>query len=113
VVASKKQRQTRHGRNIPNYEPKNIRKESKSSTLYLTPLMTEAAESSSSNSDLGDLEGSMNKNAISQYVRDSSSSHESTPCSAIHTLTPNTTPNKPIINQVQGNVTEEELSFTG
>ncbi|RGB24172.1 hypothetical protein C1646_511183 [Rhizophagus diaphanus] len=69
--------------------------------------MTEVAESSSSNSDLGDLERFKNKNATSQYFRDDSSSHESTSCptrSITNTLTPNMTPNKPIINQVQENV---------
>ena len=72
IPHNQKQRQTRHGRNIPNYcesEPKKIKRESntrysqvtesqQSATLYLTPPMTEVAESSSSNSDLGDLEGS-------------------------------------------------------
>ncbi|CAI2169396.1 19175_t:CDS:2 [Funneliformis geosporum] len=67
----------RHGRNIPNYcetdepeyEPKRIRRESntrysevtepqQSATPYLTPPMTEVAESSSSNSYLGNLDGS-------------------------------------------------------
>ncbi|GET54536.1 hypothetical protein GLOIN_2v1738467 [Rhizophagus irregularis DAOM 181602=DAOM 197198] len=71
------QRQTRHGRNIPNYceseeseyEPKRIRRESntnysqitesqQSATLYLTPPMTEVVESSSSNSNLENLDGS-------------------------------------------------------
>ncbi|RGB32388.1 hypothetical protein C1646_743887 [Rhizophagus diaphanus] len=71
------QRQTRHGRNIPNYResdepeyvPKRIKRESNahyskvtesqpSATLYLTPPMTEVAESSSSNSDLGSLDRS-------------------------------------------------------
>ncbi|CAI2169744.1 16537_t:CDS:2 [Funneliformis geosporum] len=79
----------RHGRNIPNYcetdepeyEPKRIRRESntrysevtepqQSATPYLTPPMTEVAESSSSNSYLGNLDGSKNKNSRSQYVRD-------------------------------------------
>ncbi|CAG8654304.1 4289_t:CDS:10 [Funneliformis mosseae] len=139
AVASKKQRQTRHGRNIPNYrdsdepeyepeyEPKKIRRksntrysqmtESQQSTPYLTPPMTEIAESSSSNSDLGDLEGSETKNARSQYVRYDSSSHESTPCPTRSVImTPNMTPNKPIVNQAHENVNNnhdnEEHAFT-
>ncbi|EXX60041.1 hypothetical protein RirG_183510 [Rhizophagus irregularis DAOM 197198w] len=106
-----KQRQTRHGRNIPHYyesdKPKGIKRENESATLYPTPPMTEVAESSK------------NKNAISQYVRDDSSSHKSTPCptrSVTHTLTPDMTPNKPIINRVQENVNnihdDEEHAFT-
>ncbi|PKC65489.1 hypothetical protein RhiirA1_395254 [Rhizophagus irregularis] len=91
------QRQTRHGRNIPNYceseeseyEPKRIRRESntnysqitesqQSATLYLTPPMTEVVESSSSNSNLENLDGSKNKNPRSQFVHNESSSREST-----------------------------------
>ena len=60
-----------------------------------------------------------NKNAISQYVRDDSSSHKSTPCPTrlvTHTLTPDMTPNKPIINRVQENMNnihdDEEHAFT-
>ena len=56
IPHNQKQRQTRHGRNIPNYcesnKPKGIKRENESATLYLTPPMTEVAESSSSNSDL-------------------------------------------------------------
>ncbi|CAB4459983.1 unnamed protein product [Rhizophagus irregularis] len=93
----KNQRQTRHGRNIPNYceseeseyEPKRIRRESntnysqitesqQSATLYLTPPMTEVVESSSSNSNLENLDGSKNKNPRSQFVHNESSSREST-----------------------------------
>lgn len=55
---NQKQRQTKHGWNIPNYcesdKPKGIKRENESATLYLTSPMTEVAESSSSNSDLGD-----------------------------------------------------------
>uniref|UniRef100_U9ULR0 Uncharacterized protein n=1 Tax=Rhizophagus irregularis (strain DAOM 181602 / DAOM 197198 / MUCL 43194) TaxID=747089 RepID=U9ULR0_RHIID len=106
------QRQTRHGRNIPNYceseeseyEPKRIRRESntnysqitesqQSATLYLTPPMTEVVESSSSNSNLENLDGSKIythkssnsnlllksiKNPRSQFVHNESSSREST-----------------------------------
>ncbi|CAG8748163.1 2571_t:CDS:10, partial [Rhizophagus irregularis] len=111
IPHNQKQRQTRHGRNIPHYyesdKPKGIKRENESATLYPTPPMTEVAESSK------------NKNAISQYVRDDSSSHKSTPCptrSVTHTLTPDMTPNKPIINRVQENVNnihdDEEHAFT-
>ncbi|GES78841.1 hypothetical protein GLOIN_2v1804648 [Rhizophagus clarus] len=118
------QRQTRHGRNIPNYcesdepkyEPKRIRRESnirysqvtesqQSATLYLTTPMTKVAESSSSNSDLGSLDRSKNKSTRSQYVRDDSSSCESTPCPSPTRSVTNLirTPNKPIITKATYN----------
>ncbi|RIA92761.1 hypothetical protein C1645_820164 [Glomus cerebriforme] len=79
------------------------------STLYLTPLMTEIAESSSSNSET--------KNARSQYVHYDSSSHESTSCSTRSIIMiPNIMPNKPIVNQAHENLNNnhdnEEHAFT-
>ncbi|CAB4382634.1 unnamed protein product [Rhizophagus irregularis] len=119
------QRQTRHGRKIPNYresdeseyDSKKIRRESntrysqvteskQSATLYLTSPMTEVTESSSSNSNLGSLDRSKNKSARSQYVRDDFSSRESTPCPSPTRSVTNTlirTPNKPIITKATYN----------
>ncbi|GBC05057.1 hypothetical protein RclHR1_00600020 [Rhizophagus clarus] len=124
LLEKEQQRQTRHGRNIPNYcesdepkyEPKRIRRESnirysqvtesqQSATLYLTTPMTKVAESSSSNSDLGSLDRSKNKSTRSQYVRDDSSSCESTPCPSPTRSVTNLirTPNKPIITKATYN----------